>query len=419
MENFYINEGEGINKSEDEQFSLLFVNIKNQELYKALEAITIQHIDDYRNDKGEVVGVEKQSWIKVAPKTLFFQIDRVVFNKETCQLQKINDEFDFPTTFFIDPFLLKNKEQALLVQKKVRKLRNEKEKYSNALRQLEKFGNNNLNLLDLLGDTTNFLESQKVNAEAEDELENPVSFPTLAKYVTPEHIDLLKQYRDATSQKINNFHSKITEIEKEIESCYSSIKTTPYHLYSLLIHEGSADSGHYYSYTYDLKTNVWRKFNDINISEEVEQHVIKEARGVNYTSAYYLVYAQEDVLVPSEVAAETPLRNYEISSNDTYMTDFYSSLIPNEQRAKVKLENAQMYQEIEQYKMGAFANRVVDSYTKKFEVCNEGFRKTKGDKKKNSPPNLTNLPIYIKNVANDDEYKTALIESAITEFGPK
>ena len=85
----------------------------------------------------------------------------------------------------------------------------------------------------------------------------------------------------------------------------------------------------------------------------------------------------------------------------------------------MKLENAQMYQEIEQYKMGAFANRVVDSYTKKFEVCNEGFRKTKGDKKKNSPPNLTNLPIYIKNVANDDEYKTALIESAITEFGPK
>ena len=102
---------------------MLFVNVKNNELYKALEQITIQHIDDYRNEKGEVVGVEKQSWIKKAPKTLFFQIDRVIFNKETCQLQKINDEFDFPNTFYIDPFLLKNRDQALQVQKKVRKLR--------------------------------------------------------------------------------------------------------------------------------------------------------------------------------------------------------------------------------------------------------------------------------------------------------
>lgn len=51
--------------------------------------------------------------------------------------------------------------------------------------------------------------------------------------------------------------------------------TTPYHLYSILIHEGSADSGHYYSYTYDIKSKVWRKYNDINISEEAEGQVIK------------------------------------------------------------------------------------------------------------------------------------------------
>lgn len=67
--------------------------------------------------------MEKQSWIKKAPTTLFFQIDRVVFDKQAGQLKKINDEFDFPLTFFIDPFLLKNKDKALAVQKNVRKLR--------------------------------------------------------------------------------------------------------------------------------------------------------------------------------------------------------------------------------------------------------------------------------------------------------
>ena len=64
-----------------------------------------------------------------------------------------------------------------------------------------------------------------------------------------------------------------------------------------------------------MKSKVWRKYNDINISEEVEAQVMKEARGVNFTSAYYLVYAQEEVLVSKEVKGESPIRNYEISTN--------------------------------------------------------------------------------------------------------
>ena len=60
---------------------MLFVNVKNKELYQALEEVVISHIDDFRNEKGEVVGVEKRTWIQQAPKTLFFQIDRVIFDK--------------------------------------------------------------------------------------------------------------------------------------------------------------------------------------------------------------------------------------------------------------------------------------------------------------------------------------------------
>jgi hypothetical protein len=55
-----------------------------------------------------------------------------------------------------------------------------------------------------------------------------------------------------------------------------------------------------------------------------------------------------------------------------------------------------MYHEIEQYKMGSLAARVIDSYTKKFEICNETFRKSKPDKKKNTPPFLINYPLFLK-----------------------
>lgn len=34
-----------------------------------------------------------------------------------------------------------------------------------------------------------------------------------------------------------------------------------------MIHEGGADSGHYYSYIYDHSHSKWRKYNDLNITE--------------------------------------------------------------------------------------------------------------------------------------------------------
>lgn len=61
--------------------------------------------------------VEKQTWIKDPPKTLFFQIERVLYDKETKNLKKIHDEFDFPKEFYIDPFLESNKEKSLQIRK--------------------------------------------------------------------------------------------------------------------------------------------------------------------------------------------------------------------------------------------------------------------------------------------------------------
>lgn len=117
----------------------------------------IQHIDDYRNEKGEVIPVQKQCWIKEAPKTLFFQIDRVIYDKQKLTLEKVNDVFEFPKVFYIDPFLLKNKEEALKVQGKVRNLRKQKDQYEKALLKIQHFGEKEISLLDILAGATQFL----------------------------------------------------------------------------------------------------------------------------------------------------------------------------------------------------------------------------------------------------------------------
>jgi ubiquitin carboxyl-terminal hydrolase 25 len=309
------------------------VNVKHKELYKACEEVTVSHIEDYRNEKGEVTGVEKHSWIKEAPKTLFFQIDRVVYDKATLAPQKINDTFDFPTIFYIDPFLHRNKDTALKLQNSVRSLRQKKDQLLGAIEAIERHGARKVNLIDLLGDTRSFLEAESNSMEMEGELDAPTSLPALKGKISGKMLDLLADYQRGLEEKVQGYKKRVGEIEKQIELAYRDINKTPYYLYSLLIHEGGADSGHYYSYTYDFQNSKWRKYNDINITEEAEEQVLKEGKGGSVASAYYLVYAQKDVLVPPE--AGLPKLAYKTSNEEGYMFDYYSQLLTAEQRGQV------------------------------------------------------------------------------------
>jgi ubiquitin carboxyl-terminal hydrolase 25/28 len=125
-------------------------------------------------------------------------------------------------------------------------------------------------------------------------------------------IAVLQSYADEIEKKENKYKRVIEKIEEEIEKCYESIRTEPYILNSILIHEGSAEMGHYYSYVFDIETNSWKKYNDINISDESPEQVFKEAKGHNVTSAYYLVYVLKDVL--STLGSQSTVRNYSMST---------------------------------------------------------------------------------------------------------
>lgn len=56
-------------------------------------------------------------------------------------------------------------------------------------------------------------------------------------------------------------------------------KEHPYFLHSILIHDGFANMGHYYSYIYDRAKKIWWKFNDHMVSVESEEVVLSEAYG--------------------------------------------------------------------------------------------------------------------------------------------
>ena len=138
--------------------------------------------------------------------------------------------------------------------------------------------------------------------------------------------------------------------------------------------------------------------------------MLREGKGLNAANAYYLVYAQSDVLLPEDHSH--PKLSYRTSNDPDYLADAYSLLLSNDQRGQMAAENTQMHLEIEQFKMNGYTTRVVDVYVKRFETFNEIHRKTKIEKKKNTPTVLTSLPVYVKSF-DEDEYKNLLIEQAV------
>ena len=53
----------------------------------------------------------------------------------------------------------------------------------------------------------------------------------------------------------------------------------PYFLHAITIHDGNAQSGHYYAYINDRHNKKWRKFNDIRVTDATEEEVFKDANG--------------------------------------------------------------------------------------------------------------------------------------------
>ena len=77
-------------------------------------------------------------------------------------------------------------------------------------------------------------------------------FTEVNSKLPPQTAEIFLQLIKVTESRVGGLKSEIQKLENEIEKAYKTIRaTTPYKLQSILIHEGQADSGHYFSYSYD------------------------------------------------------------------------------------------------------------------------------------------------------------------------
>lgn len=65
-----------------------------------------------------------------------------------------------------------------------------------------------------------------------------------------------------------------------------------YELYAVMVHNGSANHGHYYSYIRSFEDNRWYCFNDDRVTEISVEEIEKTYGGVGHSNAYALYYRQ-------------------------------------------------------------------------------------------------------------------------------
>mmetsp|Transcript_25425 Transcript_25425/g.39214 ORF Transcript_25425/g.39214 Transcript_25425/m.39214 type:complete len:156 (-) Transcript_25425:1202-1669(-) len=136
--------------------------------------------------------------------------------------------------------------------------------------------------------------------------------------------------------------SQLEKLKEEVKQSYAApeFQKYLYSLHSICVHEGSGDSGHYYSFIFDRFTNQWWKYSDIRIEKVTEEQVFKVAEGddQSWASAFYLVY------IKKEVAAT--LAGTKINVYSSQQKSAYSELIIPTIQQKVETENKALEDEI-------------------------------------------------------------------------
>lgn len=141
-----------------------------------------------------------------------------------------------------------------------------------------------------------------------------------------------------------------------------------YQLHSICVHDGNANSGHYYSFIYDRFNKKWRKFNDIRVTDVEEEDVFKESEGGHsWQTAQWLVYVEDSI---AQVQEKSNMTFYKVPENPFKLQDFkehlYGNLVPTEINFLIEKENAALAKEIEDRKNDKVVSDIRNIYVKRF-----------------------------------------------------
>jgi Ubiquitin carboxyl-terminal hydrolase len=112
--------------------------------------------------------------------------------------------------------------------------------------------------------------------------------------------NLFMLYQHLTFTEITR---KESDLNQSITSNFTDMRKHGYRLHAAFFHRGTAGSGHYWIYIYDIKKELWRRYNDETVAEVTDTNEIfgpppeSQSTYKGYQSPanpYFLVYVRDD-----------------------------------------------------------------------------------------------------------------------------
>ena len=373
----YEDQGEHKEKLSSDEFKFMYLNPNDKDLYSAWEASFETDVEGYKPDDDKVIeNAVKQRWIVQLPKVLFFLITRVYYDKDRKTFAKNNDAFDFEEVIYPDRYLLKNREISDKLRDQVNKLRLKARACQDHINKFKNYNDKNQNIGSVLHSAANLLksnqESMEMDNESSDDLKlfNPENLCSSVDQVESQEsiqnmISYLTKLQDKSLEQVTIMEEQLSALQKEIKDHYKSVDATPYHLHSLMIHDGNHQSGHYYNFIKNFSNDTFWRYNDISVSEVSSDTVFEEAKGGKGTiNAYCLVYISEDIY---QTCKKPGLHDYQLQNENTSVTDQYNQLVPPEITKKVLEENANLLYSIMEAEAVEKASEIRKLYNERFD----------------------------------------------------
>ncbi|KAJ3436299.1 ubiquitin carboxyl-terminal hydrolase [Anaeramoeba flamelloides] len=263
---------------------------KKDDIISSFTRFTISELE-YITEEKKTVQAQQISKFNKLPKVLIFQLQRVNFDFNSKKMTKDNSVFKFDTEIYLDRFLTKNTQLYDLKNKEEKMIKEKIQLLKNDLKEFKNFKSLGIPLKSLLQSSIDFVNDQIINQQTT-KIPNSEYF-----FQAQETKKFFQSEMDQMDKRYNKIKKKIEKEELRLKTLYDDLKNIKYQLFSMVIHSGVANSGHYYTFVFDCTQDKWWKFNDQNVTQISENEVLQISTGEKKgTSAYCLIYVDTKFL---------------------------------------------------------------------------------------------------------------------------
>ena len=275
--------------SHPEELGIIVVQPDTEHLFEAIKK-KFWYTINIEDEEGYEVKKTKKEWVTKLPDLLLIQINRLTYDYTTGKQTKNNNRLWFDMSIDLAMFFEEYKKDIVKFEKSNLEKQEQLEEIEEQLKELE--GNlrkdSNVNLIDCLNGLKTLLKNQ-------------------SKYKKNESRRYIKEFSDFEEDLVEKLERRIKKLEKKRKTLrekkdknqlnskkfYNEFKGNAYNLKAVILHEGDANEGHYFSY--NKIGNKWFYMNDSKTKEVDLQKVIIDSLGMyeKDRNAYCLVYEKK------------------------------------------------------------------------------------------------------------------------------